>query len=216
MATYGEVQAQLKRDLWDAGIGNSPSTDNNVSLSDNSIKTYIKDAIRKFERRGYYFNQKKDSVSLAEDANNAAVPSDFISLVEMRFNDSVMDYVIEPLDYLTVQQMRVGEVSPGRPDVVAVHGAYFEFNRDSDDDYTLPLTYVYRLAELTSDSTENGWTTEAERLIRLQAMADINFMRLRQFERGNQYQLMANEEEVRLRDHTGMRQASGVLQARYF
>jgi hypothetical protein len=166
MATYLDMQERIADDYV------------NESITSAQIKNAIQGAIRHYERRPFYFNQKINAsfnTVSGQEYYGAAALSDIPAIVEIR---SATVSVSGSKSNLTgVDFGEIGDAQTGSQ--TGIPYAYSYFSQQirlypiPSAAYPITLSYIYKLAALSADADENAWTNDAEELIRQAAKIRI-------------------------------------------
>jgi len=170
MPTYGQLQTRLRDDL-NRGASFNPR-----------IRQAIVDAIAFYESRRFTFNTKRAEASLTADAEYVTLPTDFIEVDYLRLTDTNSYDPLREVTYYWIEQNRRSTSHRSRPENYAVQNKELRLFPVSDGAYTLTISYIYELSEISqsaSDGATNAWTNDAEELIRLHAMSDLLRTRIR-------------------------------------
>lgn len=162
MATYGDIIAQVANDLADSNI--------NSEIGDE-----INAAIREYDTRRVWFNEKRDltfSTVAAQDFYTSADNSDIPNLIRIdamfSTSGSADKWIIEPMDAVEMERLSPPN-DGGRPGYYAYFGQSIRLWPYPDQAYTIRVLGWYRLSELSQDSDTNIWTQYAAGLLRLSA-----------------------------------------------
>lgn len=213
MSTYGELKEAIRRAL----VRNDElTTDNNSALDDSTVEYYIKRAIDYYKVENLFFNNKTledSSTTLVSQQEYLDFPSDFIEPVLWRITQSGYEDLIVKTLYSDVESYRSTDSGNyfASPDMYAIRNGRFEIYPTPNQPLTSRITYVYDLGALVNDSDSNGWTTEAENMIRNKAMEYIYRERLHDDTRANSFASQAKEEFKKLRNRTNDQQKSGFV-----
>lgn len=170
MPTYGQVQTRIRGDL------------NRGSQYDVRIRQAIIDAIQFYQSRRFTFNTKRAEASLTADAEYITLPTDFIEVDYLRIQDNNEYDPLREVTYHWIEDHRRNTAYTSRPEKYAVQNKELRLWPVSDSAYTLTISYVYELSEISQSATDgatNAWTNEAEELVRLHAMSDVLRHRIR-------------------------------------
>jgi hypothetical protein len=138
----------------------------------------IADAIRHYERRRFYFNQKVASFATVagQEYYGASDLADIPSLVaidDMKILIDTATYALTPMDFGTMDGLQTGAVKAD-PLSYAYYAQQIRLYPMPSGVRTITMAYVCRLSTLSSGSDANAWTTDAETLIRQRAKRMLN------------------------------------------
>jgi len=161
MTTYVTMQTRIADELLDSG-----------ALSTAQIKAAIQSAIAHYERKPFYFNQKKASTFSTVASQEYYGSSDLSNIpyiVEMKsFNIGTYKSKVKAVDFEDIDMAQSGSVT-GQPTAYAYYEQKIRLFPIPDAVYTATLAYIYRLTALSADGDTNIWMTDAEELIRQSA-----------------------------------------------
>lgn len=165
MTSYVEMKTRIADELLDSG-----------ALTTAQISAAILSAIRNYQRKPFYFNQKKASTfsTVADQEYYTSTElSDIPNIVQMEgAKVTVNSYkrTLRPLDFETIEDGQDGTIT-GAPSAYCAFNQKIRLYPIPDAVYTVTLAYVYRLTALSADGDTNAWVDEvdAEELIRQSA-----------------------------------------------
>lgn len=161
MTTYATMRNRIVDDLIDS------------SLTTAQINQAIQTAIKFYERKEFYFNQKTASFATvaAQEYYGAAALSDIpdiIRIISATVTSAGSKYPLLYSDFATMDAMQDGAVT-SMPRHLAYFGQQIRLYPIPDTVYTMGLSYIYRFAALSADGDTNAWMTDGEELIRQSA-----------------------------------------------
>jgi hypothetical protein len=138
----------------------------------------IADAIRHYERRRFWFNQKVASFGTVADQEyyGAADLADIPTLIQIDDVKILIDTAtcpLTPMDFGMMDGLQTGAVR-GDPLSYAYYAEQIRLYPMPSAARTVTMAYLCRLSPLTAGSDANAWTTEAETLIRQRAKRMLN------------------------------------------
>jgi hypothetical protein len=150
---------------------------NDGALTTAQVNYAIADAIKFYERRNWWWNQKTATLSTvaAQEYYSSTDLADIPDIVQIISATVTHDGLKSPLrmvDYQTIDDTQDGSVTT-LPAALAVFKENIRLYPIPDAAYTVTLSYVYRLTALSDDADSNAWTTDAEELIRQSAKRRI-------------------------------------------
>lgn len=151
-----------------------------LSRSDltSQIKLAIQTAIKHYERKRFYFNQKTTG-TFTTQANREYYGASFFSDVEnvieidsmyLEFSNSRLPVV--PVPFEQIERAQSGVVL-GIPEFFSYYAQKIRLYPMPSEALTVWLAYHYRLTALSADADTNAWMTDAEELIRQRAKRTI-------------------------------------------
>ena len=166
MATYGEMQSTILDEMANDG-----------DLTTEHIKNGILRAIRHYERRPWWFNQKVATFSTVagQEYYGASDLSDIPNIVRIEsalITNTGYKSALKDMDYQSIDWGQTG-TDTGVPWYYTVFQNKIRLYPIPDAAYTVTLSYIYKLTELSLDADTNSWTTECEELIRQSAKKRI-------------------------------------------
>jgi hypothetical protein len=192
VATYGDLQAELADEL-------------NRSDLTSQIAKSIQEAIRQLERNRFYFNEQIATTETVIGQDYYPMPDDFLydDVLSITFNNSTV-----PMQRRTKAFMEdyYDATDTGVPRDYDLYTNQIRVAPVPDDEYTLTLSYVKRLAELASAGDTNAWITDAYDLLKASAKQYLYFHYLRNYDHAqalggvvsNAYSLLRGETERRI------------------
>lgn len=172
---------------------------NNTAVSDSQVGTAINDAIGYWKYRRFWFNTADTSVTLT--AQNPVINLSSITnfLVEMPMNDGfVVEYNNQRYPLIKKNPRDFDDAylanGYGIPDIYTVKSGVYYCYYVPDQDYSLRVYYLKNYTDLSANSDENDFTSNAYRLICLWALANL-MAELRQDEKMETYYRSAAENE---------------------
>lgn len=161
MSNYGDMKSRIANEVADSTISAE-------------IILAIKSAIKFYERKEFYFNTKTGTfatVASQEDYDstaNADIPNIVRIFEPVKVTASSFKYDVDIVPIYDIDSAQDGAIT-GRPGCLAYFAEEIRLFPIPDTVYTVTMRYIYRLAELSADSDTNGWTDDAEELIRQRA-----------------------------------------------
>lgn len=161
MTDFVTMQTRIADELLDNG-----------ALSTAQIKAAIQSAIKHYERKPFYFNQKKASTFstvASQEYYGTAANADIPYIVEMKsFVIGTYNSKVKSVDFSDIDMAQSGSVT-GLPTAYGYYEQKIRLFPIPDAVYTATLAYIYRLTALSADGDTNAWMTDAEELIRQSA-----------------------------------------------
>lgn len=166
MSDFGTMIRRIRTDL------------NRGAAFDTRIKEAICDAIVYYKNKRLGFNIKRARAVLTSGNETVSLPTDWLEADFLRLEK---DGNRDPLDEVTYDWMEETlrtDSDQGKPRKFAVQHRELRVYQIPDQTYTLVLSFHFELKGVSisaSDGANNGWTQDAEQLIRKKAQADILF-----------------------------------------
>ena len=206
MATYADMRARIADELANDG-----------DISTAQINYAIQDAIKLYERRGWYFNQKVATFTTvaAQEYYGASDLADIPNLIQIDAATATLNGYknpLRPVDFLTIDDSQDGTVT-AFPNLFAYYKQEIRLYPIPDAAYTVTLSYVYRLATLSADSDTNAWTEDAEELIRQCAKRRIALNYLQSEEVAARFATLEREAYSELMAETRRRWPNKILRS---
>lgn len=145
----------------------------NESITTAQINSAIQTAIKHYERKPFFFNQKTGTFATVasqeyySSSDNADI-DDIVHIFAATVTDNSLKTKLFPVDFGAMDECQDGSVT-GLPEQLAYFKQQIRLYPIPDAVYTVTLAYVYRFAALSADGDSNAWTTDAEELIRQRA-----------------------------------------------
>jgi hypothetical protein len=160
MTTYATMRSRIEDEIYDATITTS-------------VNSAILDAIKFYERKRFWFNQKTGAFSTVADQEYyaTAANSDIPDLLHIKAMTATIDSYktpVRPADFNWIDAAQNGAIK-GFPAAFAYFNEQVRLFPIPDAVYTVTMAYHYRFAALSADADTNAWTTDAEELIRTRA-----------------------------------------------
>jgi len=166
MATYGDMQATIADEMANDG-----------AITTAHIQNGIKRAIRDYEGRPWWFNQKVATFSTVanQEYYGSSDLADIPNIV--RIDSAMITYggyksPLAAVNFLDVDQ----EQNASRialPQAYTIYTNQIRLFPIPDAVYTVTLSYIYKFAELSADADTNSWMNDCEELIRQAAKKRI-------------------------------------------
>lgn len=163
MSTLGDLKARIKNDIFREDL-------------DQQIAESIGDAIRYYQRKRFFFNERRDvtfqtvpgQIWYGEDVTSVALDLDNVFYVRTDSDVSQLRRTdTEDFAYLTD-----ASASRGEPFIYAYYGRQIGVYPIPDKAYTIRLIGQFKLGAPANDTvSDNPWTNEAFELIRCRAKA---------------------------------------------
>lgn len=163
MSTYSELVARIRDDL-DRGTN-----------YDDDIRDAIYGAVQFWEHNNFGFNIR--IANFETTSRYTTLSADIISITRLRIYDGGNLYVVQPENYLTLDEIDTRPTDGSRPTRWAMEARLLRLYPAPDQTYSFDANVVYRVAGIespsASDDVSNAWTNEARELVRFQAAVDV-------------------------------------------
>ena len=166
MSTFGIMQAAIADEMANDG-----------ALTTAQIQNAIKRAIRDYEGRPWWFNQKVATFNTVANQEYYGT-SDLADIPDIvRIDSAMITYggyknPLAAVNFLDLDQ----EQNASRialPNSYTIYKNQIRLFPIPDAVYTVTLSYIYKFAELSADADTNAWMTDGEELIRQAAKKRI-------------------------------------------
>lgn len=219
MSTYIQVQDQLADEIRPGATAATIAG----GVTQAQLKTAILNAVRYYERRLFYFNQKTATFSTVKDQEyySSTDLADIANLIQIQ----AMKVTVNG-SKLNMAEATFGQIDADQDGAVKSFPKFYAYFKQNlrffpipDAVYTITMAHHYRLAALSADADTNVWTTEAEEMIRNRARAGIAANKLRNDNmaaRAKAQEIDALDallKETRLRLHSGLLRVDAALVA---
>lgn len=134
----------------------------------------ITDAVKHHERMAFPWNEEVGTLTTVADqefysSSDAAWIGTAVSVLSLRYSSNNLTRPLTGMSMAQMDQRVVGVPSNSTPKYFALHGKRIRLWPVPGGAYTLTAAYIKRLPDFTSDTDDNGWTSDAEALIRTRA-----------------------------------------------
>lgn len=159
MTTYAIMRARIAEELIDSAITTS------------HINSAIQTAIKHYERKPWWFNQKVGTFATVADqelytsSDLADIPNMVIIQSIVLGASSTTKSPLRGLDNSTIDDMQDGSIT-GEPEFYSRYADKIRLYPIPSAVYTTTVSYVYKLTALSADGDTNSWVDECEELIR--------------------------------------------------
>jgi len=185
------------------------------SLSDATVNAAIQTAIKFYERKRFWFNEKTGTFATVGDQEyygslaNSDIPNlvtiDSMVVTESSYKSPMYSATMEMID-----ACQNGSVT-GLPKHFAYFNSQIRLYPIPDQVYTVTMAYQYRLTALSADADSNSWTTDAEALIRARAKWELCTHKLWNYDLADRLMLVESRELNELQAETRRRRSNRTL-----
>lgn len=141
------------------------------ALTNAQINSAIQTAIKHYERKPWWFNQKVGTFStvaaqeLYTSSDLADIPDIVIVQSMLIGSSSTTKSPLRGLDNSNIDDLQDGSQT-GEPEFYARYADKIRLYPIPSAVYTVTVSYVYKLTSLSADGDTNAWVDECEELIR--------------------------------------------------
>lgn len=204
MATYGEMKSRIADEFI------------NESVTTAQIENAIKDAIKFYERKPFYFNEARDDTSITTVAGTEYYSADIFNtspkIVSVKILDDGLYTPLTAWSYQEIEDVQDGSIT-GDPVAYCVFKRQLRLYPIPDDADVVTVSYIERYATLSGEDDENVWTTDAEALIRNSAKRRIALEVLHAEDIAARCAVLEKEEYDEILAETRRRKPNTVLRA---
>lgn len=164
MSNLGQMVQRIRVDL------------NRGSNYDARIKQAIVDSIAYYKNKRLGFNIKRARALLTSGNETVSLPTDWLEADYLRLEKDGDRDPLREVTYDWMEEHMRDDDESGRPSKFAVQHRELRLFPIPDKSYTLVLSFHYELKDVSlsaSDGATNGWTTEAEEMVRKHAMSEL-------------------------------------------
>ena len=160
MTTYVTMRTRIADEMLDTG-----------AITNSHINSAIQTAIKHYERKPWWFNQKVGTFSTvaAQELYTSSDLSDIPDIVIINSmlmgSSSTTKAPLRPLDNFNIDELQDGSVT-GDPEFYARFADKIRLYPIPSAVRTMTVSYVYKLTALSADGDTNAWVDECEELTR--------------------------------------------------
>lgn len=153
MSTFGEIQSRINSDYL-----------NRTDLSAATQRSIFA-AIRHYESQRFNFNETATTLATSAGQTFVSFPSNLIALDYIQITEASSDIELIYRDYDWIKRANVSRTQ-SVPTHYTIYQNRIELFPIPDSAYSIPVSYIKRLSQLSADSDTNAWTSgEAEDVI---------------------------------------------------
>lgn len=166
MATLEQIRNTIGEVLQDTAF---------MSVSVSSVTSVINDVVNYFKFRRYWFNETEaDLTATVGNPVLSGMPSDFLREIEHGGLTIRYSNIVYPLKKISTESYdKMDNSGLGLPRFYTYRNNRIELYPYPSDAYTVRLRYLKDYAELSLNSDSNDFTSNADRLVRYEALARI-------------------------------------------
>lgn len=136
------------------------------------VLRYIKSAITFYENERFYFNEERAAMDTITAAEYYTLPTDFQKLDALIIEQNSVKSSLEPKPWAWIEEMSRSNYT-AKPVYYALYRGELRLYPIPDRIYAISMGYVKRFATLSATNDTNAWLTDAERMIRSFAKAEL-------------------------------------------
>ena len=124
----------------------------------------IQAAVRKYERKRFWFNETATSVACVASQSHVAVPSNFLELDLLQITESSANTALIEKDLKWIRRANTIPTH-GIPTHFTIYQNRIELFPIPNSAYTLPIYYLHKFPALSAGSDTSEWTSAVEDVI---------------------------------------------------
>lgn len=161
MTSYGAMQDRIADEIARTDLASN-------------IRQSIQSAIRHYERKAFYFNEVRKTLSTS-DGDFDYTTSEFAFLDKMaeiysaKITVSGSNYLLTERDWTYFDELRSSTTLKGDPTDFAYYGKVFYVYPTPNAARDIVISHVEKAASLSATTDTNYWMTDAEEMIRARA-----------------------------------------------
>lgn len=211
MSTYTEMQALIADDLDRSDLTSQ-------------IQRAIKHAIQHYEKQRFFFNESRaltfstvDGQEFYTSADSSDIPN-LLMIDIAKLTVSAGDaYELDRVPYSELEHDSSNvTIDEGRPTAIAYFGKQIRLYPIPDAVYTVRISGVFALAELSAGSDENVWLTDAKQLIRARSLWELYTFTIKDPQSAQLMETAEAKELGKLLTETSSRKATGTMKPTQF
>ncbi len=189
-----------------------------LSVSSTAVGQAVIDAIRHFETRHMWFNEKQiTAVTTPNTATLSVSVAAMIKIDSLNVAYSGRKYYLDAMNHTSMDQIDTGQYT-GYPQFYAWYADKIRMYPPPNATYTVTISYIQRLPEVTLSSpasATNGWVNEAELMIRKRAKGELFANELRNAQEAA-YWFQQAEDEYKAANKVTVGRQSGKIKPTKF
>lgn len=206
MSNFGTMRNRILDDLNRTDLS---------SQAENAIKT----AIDYYQTYRFWFQERRSTTNTTSGQEYYPVPSDFLDDDSLVIDVNGNDYPLHKRTYQTLEEWSIDPaIFTSQPTDYAIYGTgeqtQIRLYPAPNGAYTMTLSYVGKLDQLTTEASTNSWMTTAEELIRSRAEASLFAQKLRDYDAAQACKFIENEALNQLQKLTKQKQFTGRTRKR--
>lgn len=202
MSTFQQLQDRITGDYL-----------NRTDLNSETQRA-IQAAVRKYERKRFWFNETATSVACVASQSYVAVPSNFLELDLLQVTDSSANVELIEKDLKWIRRANTVPTH-GIPTHFTIYQNRIELFPIPDSAYSLPIYYLHKYPALSAGSDTSEWTSAVEDVIVYHATKLMWATVLRNSEQANIYQSLEQEALISILAEKEQRQLTSIKPTRF-
>lgn len=186
-----------------------------------NIRQAVQSAIRHYERKPFYFNETRSTLSTSDGASSYTT-SDFSFLDKMaeiysaKITVNSNQYQLIERDWEYLDSLRTSTTHEGDPTDFSYYGKQFHVYPTPNAARNILISYVEKAATLSATTDTNYWMTDGEELIRARATRKLYAEVIKDPENAAYWHQCEMEAFDALRAETEARVMTGLPRPTYF
>jgi hypothetical protein len=202
MSTYGTMQDRIADELARTDLASN-------------IRQAIQSAIRHYERRAFYFNEVRKTLSTSDgDFDYTTAEFSFLDKLAEIYTAKITvgtnQYHLMEMDWSTFDELRSSTTTEGDPTAFAYYGQVFYVYPTPNTARDIVISGVEKPASLSATGDTNYWMTDAEELIRSRATRKLYSEVIKDQENAAYWAQCEAEALLALMGETEARQMTGL------
>ena len=136
------------------------------------VLRYIKSAITFYENERFYFNEERAVMDTITAAEYYALPTDFQKLDALIIEENSVKSTLTAKPWAWIEEMSRSSYT-AKPTYYALYRGELRLYPIPNKVYPVSMGYVKRFETLSATNDTNAWLTDAERMIRSFAKAEL-------------------------------------------
>jgi len=133
------------------------------------VQTAIKDAIKHYERERFTWNEARAVAVTGAGQEYYGLPSDVIEIDSLTVKDGTSIKELREVNYVQIDVAQSNTQWTGEPAEYAIYDGQLRLYPTPDATYSLMMSYVHSLPELSATSDTNAWIDQGKQLIKYRA-----------------------------------------------
>jgi hypothetical protein len=174
------------------------------------IAAEIPRAIERYAAQRFWFNESVRTATTTAGSTLSTADTGPRMIDQLQLTVGSSKRTLEPRSPAEIQELLGNQSTQGIPTDYAFSGSILTFWPTPNGTYTVTVTGIFDLDELSSDSSTNAWTTEAEDLICWEVVERLARTKVRNAALANEARGFRTEALSALRAETVKRLSGGV------
>jgi hypothetical protein len=202
MSTFQQLQDRINNDYL-----------NRTDLNSETQRA-IQAAVRKYERKRFWFNETSTSVACVSSQSYVATPSNFMELDLLQVLDSSATVELIEKDLKWIRRANTVPTY-GIPTHFTIYQNRIELFPIPDSAYSLPIYYLHKFPALSAGADTSEWTSAVEDVIVYHATKLMWATVLRNPEQATVYQALEQEALVSVLAEKEQRQLTKLKSTKF-